>query len=155
ESRMPVIVEYMDRLVAENTKRLVSKPANDPLIVRTYETNREVTDGEFRTGLVSVLSEDGKVVTNPDRNTVIVYDHQSQFKSISTFSAAIDAEPQQVMLTSKLCEITLDDYIGYGLQIFTDHGAQNLDNGRFTGNSFGTSASTVGQLFGAPSGFGP
>jgi general secretion pathway protein D len=114
-----------------------------------------VTDPEFRAGLSSILSADGKAVTNADRNSIIIYDHQSQFKNIDEFFRMIDAEPQQVLLTSKLCEVTLDNYIGYGLQIFTEHGAQNLDNGRFSGNSKGTSAKTVGNMFGQQTGFGP
>ncbi|CAG0928123.1 partial Type IV pilus biogenesis and competence protein PilQ, partial [Planctomycetaceae bacterium] len=155
ESRMEAITQFMESLKAENTARLQKTPLNDPLVVRTYETNRDVTDAEFRAGLASILSADGKVVTNADRNSVIVYDHQSQFKNIDAFFAAIDAEAQQVLLTSKLCEVTLDNYIGYGLQIFTEHGAQNLNNGRFSGDSFGTSAQTVGNMFGQTTGFGP
>ncbi|MCC6150336.1 MAG: hypothetical protein IT461_08820 [Planctomycetes bacterium] len=157
EARMVAIVSFMETLQQQNQARLEKKPLdqNNPLTVRTYESNRDVTDPEFKNSLQSVLSENGKVVVNPDRNSVIIYDRLSQFKSIDRFFAAFDAEPQQVLLTSKLCEITLDDYIGYGLQIFTEHGAQNLNNGRFTGSSFGTASRTVGNMFGQTTGFGP
>lgn len=157
ESRMEAIVSFMERLQEANAARLARVPLDkdNPLTVRTYETNRDVTDPSFKESLQSVLSEHGKVVINADRNSVIVYDRLIQFKAIDRFFAAFDAEPQQVMLTCKLCEVTLDDYIGYGLQIFTEHGAQNLNNGRFTGSSVGTATRTVGNMFGQTTGFGP
>jgi general secretion pathway protein D len=154
-SRITEIDKFMKDVSERNEIRLKTTPAEDPFMVKSYNTSRDVTNAEFRLGLNSILSGDGKVVTNPDQNTVVVYDRASRFRNIDMFFAMIDTEPQQVLLTSKLVEITLDNYMGYGLQWFTDHGAQNLNDGRFTGSSFGTSASTVGQLYGAPSGFGP
>ncbi len=159
ESRMKEqVIPYMQKLEALVAERNKTTPnlANDPMMVKAYTTLRDVTNAEFKTGLTSILTPtDGKVVVNEDRNTVVVYDHASKFKDIDLFFAAIDSEPEQVMLQSKMVEVTLDEYIGYGLQIFTEHGAQNLNNGRFTGTSVGTSASTVGNMFGAPAGFGP
>lgn len=157
KSRMTAIRSFMNQLKETNEARLSRTPLtiDNPLIVRTYETNRDVMDPEFRTNVQSILSADGKVVINGDRNSVIVYDRRSQFKAIDQFFSAVDAEPQQVILTSKLCEVTLDDYIGYGLQIFTEHGAQNLNNGRFTGSSVGSASRTVGNMFGQTTGFGP
>ncbi|HRJ78666.1 MAG TPA: hypothetical protein PLF37_09140 [Planctomycetota bacterium] len=149
------IIPFLDELKSRYDQRLRDQPIDDPMQVKSYTTLRDVTDNEFKLGLNSILSADGKVVTNADRNTVVVYDRRSKFKDIDLFFSAIDTEPEQVLLTAKLVEVTLDNYIGYGLQIFTEHGAQNLDNGRITGSSRGTSAQTVGNMFGAPTGFGP
>ncbi|MCA8918392.1 MAG: type II and III secretion system protein, partial [Planctomycetes bacterium] len=74
--------------------------------------------------------------------------------NIDRIMAALDAQPEQVLITAKLIEVSLDEYMGYGLELFTSHSADNLNNGRFTGSSQ-DSSNTVGGLFGQPTGFDP
>jgi type II secretory pathway component GspD/PulD (secretin) len=157
ESFMARISEYMDELqrqaniLLEEEERL----GDDPLVVREYRFIRDVADTDLITSLREAVSDDGQVIRNVDRNSLIVWERRSEIGRIDEVVKSLDMSPDQVLITSKLIEVTLDDYMGYGLQVFTDHSASNLNDGRFTGSSQNTSQGNVGGLFGAPTGFDP
>ncbi|MCC6572647.1 MAG: hypothetical protein IT462_02545 [Planctomycetes bacterium] len=148
------VVQYMNKIVELN-KAQADKQVVDPMVVKSYVTKREVSDPAFATQLQSVLSTEGRVVVNPDRNSIVIFERQSRMADVDAFIRSIDTTPEQVQITSQLVEVTLDKYMGYGLQWFTDHGASNLNNGRFTGSSLDTTSETAGGMFGQPTGFGP
>lgn len=150
-----VIAAFLDPLVTmfdEQAKRKLSEVDN--LVVREYRLTRNASDTAMLGQIQNVLSENGRVIANPDRNSLIVYEVESRITDIDTIMLAMDTAPEQVLITAKLIEVGLDDYMGYGLELFTSHSADNLNDGRFTGSSQDTQ-NTVGGLFGQPTGFDP
>ncbi|MCC7510542.1 MAG: type II secretion system protein GspD [Planctomycetes bacterium] len=157
------VSEFLDPLVPLSVAKAEedAKKAFDPIVVREYRVMREVSTGTSTTGatqlhaqLQPLMSEDGRVVPNPDRNSIIIWERQSRMPMIDALMASLDTAPEQVLITSKLIEVTLDEYLGYGLELFTSHGAASLNDGIFTGGSQDTS-NTVGGMFGQPTGFDP
>lgn len=154
--RMSVISAFMDRvqqLSEEAAAKALLNP--DPMVVKSYTTKRDVTDTVFQQQLREILSQEGRVVVNADRNTIVVFEHQSRMSNVDTFITNVDTVPEQVQISGQLVEVTLDKYMGWGLQWFTEHGAQNLNDGRFTGSAFDSATESVGGMFGQPTGFGP
>jgi type II secretory pathway component GspD/PulD (secretin) len=150
-----VVAAFLDPLVKLlNEKAAVEADKVDNLIVREYRLIRNAGDATILGQIREVLSDNGRVVSNPDRNSLIVYEVESRIKDIDTIMLAMDTAPEQVLITAKLVEVSLDDYMGYGLELFTSHSADNLNDGRFTGSSQDQSG-TVGGLFGQPTGFDP
>ncbi len=150
-----VIAAFLDPLVTmfdEQAKRKLSEVDN--LVVREYRLTRNASDTAMLGQIQNVLSENGRVIANPDRNSLIVYETESRITDIDTIMLAMDTAPEQVLITAKLIEVGLDEYMGYGLELFTSHSADNLNDGRFTGSSQDT-RNTVGGLFGQPTGFDP
>lgn len=150
-----VIAAFLDPLVTmfdEQAKRKLSEVDN--LVVREYRLTRNASDTAMLGQIQNVLSENGRVIANPDRNSLIVYETESRITDIDTIMLAMDTAPEQVLITAKLIEVGLDEYMGYGLELFTSHSADNLNDGRFTGSSQ-DSSNTVGGLFGQPTGFDP
>ncbi|MCA8911142.1 MAG: hypothetical protein KDB82_05535 [Planctomycetes bacterium] len=149
------ISKFLDQL-ATNMEAYLSNTTQqaDNLVVREYRMTRDANDNNMVTQVQALLSEDGRLVSNPDRNSILIYEHESRIKDIDRLMAALDAQPDQVLITAKLVEVSLDTYMGYGLELFTSHSADNLNNGRFTGGSQDTT-NTVGGLFGQPTGFDP
>lgn len=130
---------------------------NPDFVVREYRVMRDI--GEEGTQIVGqladVLSDNGRIIPNPDRNSLVVYERKDNIANIDEIMMMLDTAPEQVLITAKLVEVTLDDYIGYGLELFTSHSADNLNDGRFTGSSQDTGQGNVGGLFGQPTGFDP
>ncbi|MCA8919784.1 MAG: hypothetical protein KDB32_11950, partial [Planctomycetes bacterium] len=147
---------YLDSLQKKMEVYLSSSETGaDNLVVREFRMIREANEGTLLSSLAAVLSEDGRIINNPDRNSLVVYERESRMKDIVRIMAALDAQPEQVLITAKLIEVSLDEYMGYGLELFTSHSADNLNNGRFTGSSQDTASGTAGGLFGQPTGFDP
>ncbi|MBZ0135798.1 MAG: hypothetical protein K8I27_05455 [Planctomycetes bacterium] len=156
KERMTLLSSFMDALVQRNLELKAEAIANaDDLVVREYRLVRDASPAEFVTSIQGILSENGRVIPNPDRNSLVVYELESRMDRIDDIMAAMDTAPEQVLITAKLIEVTLDEYMGYGLEIFTSHSADNLNDGRFTGNSFDSAQGTAGGLFGQPTGFDP
>lgn len=156
EKRMELVSTFMDSVQARSLEMAEEARANeDVYIVREYRLIRDTSPTEFITAIQQLVSENGRVVANPDRNSVVVYELESRIEAIDDIMAAMDTAPEQVLITAKLIEVTLDEYMGYGLEIFTNHSADNLNDGRFTGGSFDTAQGTTGGLFGQPTGFDP
>lgn len=152
---IPHVEKFMNKLMAGyelNEAALLD--AEDPMVTREYRINRDVTDAQIITGLAGIVSEDGRTAVNPERNSVIVYDHESNITALDRFFESYDAEPQQVLITAKLVEVLLDEYIGYGLQLFTQQPADSLGSGTLSASSQ-DGTSTVQGMFGQPTGFDP
>src|SRR5690606_30048929 len=117
-------------------------------------TVRDVADDALVDQIREIVGESGKVIPNPERNTIIISAPRSRLPMLDELMRTMDTLPQQVMITSQLVEVTLDEYIGYGLEIFSDNPATNLSDGRFvvSGQDGG---GTVGGLYGQPTGFDP
>ncbi len=149
---MERISAYMDA-VAERAV-LVAEQTADPMVIREYPTVRDVADQALVDQIREVVGEAGKVIPNPERNTIIISAPRSRLPMLDELMRTMDTLPQQVMITSQLVEVTLDEYIGYGLEIFSDNPATNLNDGRFvvSGQDGG---GTVGGLYGQPTGFDP
>jgi type II secretory pathway component GspD/PulD (secretin) len=154
---MARIADYLDELASRAVilQEQSEREADDPLVVREYRLVRDVAQGTLLSSLQEAVSEDGQVIRNEDRNSLIVWERRSHIGRIDEIIKSLDMSPDQVLITSKLIEVTLDDYIGYGLEVFTSHSASNLNDGRFTGSSQDTGSGAVGGLFGAPTGFDP
>lgn len=156
KTRMELVKQFMDTLVDRTNQLAADAIANqDDYLVREYRLIRDTSPTEFVTAIQQLMSANGRVVANPDRNSIVVYELESRLQAIDDVMAAMDTAPEQVLITAKLIEVTLDEYMGYGLEIFTSHSADNLNNGRFTGGSQDTGAGTVGGMFGQPTGFDP
>ncbi|MCG3183145.1 MAG: hypothetical protein ICCCNLDF_01229 [Planctomycetes bacterium] len=153
---LDVIAAFLDPLVTMfNERAAVEAGKVDNLVVREYRLTRDAAEPTLLTQIQDVMSENGKVVANPDRNSLIVYELESRIANIDAIMLAMDTAPEQVLITAKLVEVSLDDYMGYGLELFTSHSADNLNDGRFTGSSQDSTSGTAGGLFGQPTGFDP
>lgn len=156
EDNLAVVASFLDPLVKMFNEKAASDAAKmDDLVVREYRLTRDASDAQILTQVRNLMSENGKVVSNPDRNSLIVYELESRIANIDAIMMAMDTAPEQVLITAKLVEVSLDDYMGYGLELFTSHSADNLNDGRFTGSSQDSGSGTVGGLFGQPTGFDP
>jgi type II secretory pathway component GspD/PulD (secretin) len=156
EDRLNQFSEFLDPL-ATKSQALVdaSTAAVDPLMVREFRLTRDAGAAPLIASVTGALSEDGRVISNPDRNSLIIYERASRMDDLVQIMASIDMAPEQVLITAKLVEVSLDEYMGYGLELFTSHSADNLNDGRFTGDTRDTLGGTVGGLFGQPTGFDP
>jgi type II secretory pathway component GspD/PulD (secretin) len=154
---MPHIEKYMTKLGGIYDAHLAKLEADaDNMMTREYRINRDVTDPTILAGVTSMLSDGGVANVNPERNSVIVRDLESSLEGLDRYFKSFDAKPQQVLITAKLVEVLLDDYIGYGLQMFTQHEADSWENGTFAASSQDSANSnTVQGLFGQPTGFDP
>lgn len=156
EDNIAIVAAFLDPLVRMFTEKAASDAAKlDNLVVREYRLTRDASDAQILTQIRDLMSDNGKVVSNPDRNSLIVYELESRIANIDAIMLAMDTAPEQVLITAKLIEVSLDDYMGYGLELFTSHSADNLNDGRFTGSSQDAGSNTVGGLFGQPTGFDP
>lgn len=156
EGNFQAIKLYLDALAVQMADFIASSAVDmDEMVVREYRMTRDASDNAFITSITAVLSDDGHLVANPDRNSIVVYERESLIKNIDRIMVALDAQPEQVLITAKLIEVSLDEYMGYGLELFTSHSADNLNNGRFTGSTQDTAQGTAGGLFGQPTGFDP
>ncbi|MDC1142820.1 hypothetical protein OAU50_06985 [Planctomycetota bacterium] len=154
---LPHVERFMSKMVASYEMHMAAlEDDEDPMGNREYRMNRDVTNADVLTGISGLISEEGTSVVNAGRNSIIVYDHESNLLALDKFFRNYDAEPQQVLITAKLVEVLLDDYIGYGLQIFSQHEADGWENGTVAGSSQDSASSnTVQGLFGQPTGFDP
>jgi type II secretory pathway component GspD/PulD (secretin) len=156
EKKLEDFRKFLDPLEVKSMElAAASAELADDLVVRTFSLHRDVTQQTLLTSLQATLSADGRIVANADDNSIIIYERESRMANIETIMASLDMEPEQVLLTAKLIEVGLDEYMGYGLELFTSHSADNLNDGRFTGSSQDTASGTVGGLFGQPTGFDP
>ncbi|MCB9894773.1 MAG: type II secretion system protein GspD [Planctomycetes bacterium] len=147
--------KFLDPLIGMTAEISKDAQKQDPLVVNEYRMTRDASQQELITALKEVLSENGRIISNPDRNSIVVYELESRMPRITQIMRLLDTAPEQVLITAKLIEVTLDDYMGYGLELFTSHSADNLNDGRFAGGSQDTGSGTVGGLFGQPTGFDP
>lgn len=157
EKNMANIASYMDKVTSLTEAKVLedAAKADDPLVVREFATLRDVNDATVAAGLAGLLSPDGRAVGNPDRGTMVIYDRRSRMPNIEKYMMFANTEPEQVMITGKLIEVSLDEYMGYGLQMFTSHTLESLDNGVLSVDGRDSAAGTVGGLFGQPTGFEP
>lgn len=153
---LSVVAAFLDPLATMFQDLASAEAANvDNLVVREYRLTRDASNPDVINQVRNVMSQNGRVIANPDRNSLIVYELESRIANIDAIMMAMDTAPEQVLITAKLVEVSLDDYMGYGLELFTSHSADNLNDGRFTGSSQDAGSNTVGGLFGQPTGFDP
>jgi type II secretory pathway component GspD/PulD (secretin) len=156
EEKIEQVSEFLDPLAIKAQELVDASTALvDPLEVLEFRLTRDASQAPLVASITNALSPEGRVLANPDRNSLIVYEHASRMKDVIEIMKSIDMAPEQVLITAKLVEVTLDEYMGYGLELFTSHSADNLNDGRFTGSSQDTIGGTVGGLFGQPTGFDP
>lgn len=153
---MERIRAFMDPLELQvaQVAAATAEAANDPIEVHEFPTMRDAADQNLISQVQDVIGETGKIIPNPDRNTLLIWAPRSKIPLLETLMQKLDTLPQQVMINSQLIEVTLDEYMGYGLEIFSDNPATNLNDGRFTVSGQDTQ-NTVGGLFGQPTGFDP
>jgi type II secretory pathway component GspD/PulD (secretin) len=154
---MERVREFLDPLATISAARAEQEAAKafDPMEHRVFNVSRDVNEAGLVTQIQETLSEDGRVIPNADRNTLIVHERRSRMPFIDKLMANLDTAPEQVLISAKLVEVTLDEYIGYGLEMFTTQPARNLADGTFTASSFDSPSGNVGGLFGQPTGFDP
>lgn len=148
---------YMDTVVERSEALAVKAEADaegDKMAVREYRLIRNTTDPAVAAAVTGILSDEGRILLNPDRNSIVVYERESRLKDLDQLMASMDMAPEQVLITAKLVEVTLDEYMGYGLELFTNQSASSLNDGRFTASSQ-DGAGRAGGLFGQPTGFDP
>ena len=156
KNRLELLVQFVEEVKTRSIEREAQALASaDELVVREYRLIRDTNVPDFLSAVQALVSSEGRVISNPDRNSLVVYELESRIEAIDEIMAAMDTAPEQVLITAKLLEVTIDEYMGYGLELFTSHSADNLNDGRFTGGSFDTGTGTVGGLFGQPTGFDP
>lgn len=168
EENLNRVAAFLDPLapLAEAAAKKAEEDAFDPIVVTEYRLMRDVipiTGGgggaaaanNLITQIQPILSESGRVMVNGDRNSVIIWERRSRMEDINRLMAVIDTAAEQVLIQAKLVEVTLDDYLGYGLELFTSNPATSLNNGVFTGSSQDTASGNVGGMFGQPTGFDP
>lgn len=129
--------------------------AGEAIVVREYRITRNASEPAIQAALQGVMTDRGRVVVNQDRNSLIVWETKANMALVDELMKSMDTAPEQVLITAKLIEVTLDSYMGYGLELFTSQPADNLNDGVFTGSSEDSTSGTVGGLFGQPTGFDP
>lgn len=154
---MERVRSFLDPLAEISTVRAekAAEAAFDPIEVRVFNVMRDVGDPALTTQVQAALSNDGRVIPNPDRNSLVVYERRSRLPLVDKLMASLDTAPEQVLITSKLVEVTLDEYMGYGLEMFTNQPARNLKNGVITASSQDSASGAVGGLSGQPTGIDP
>jgi general secretion pathway protein D len=145
---------FLDPLAAQAGMLAASNADADPIEVHEFSTMRDASDKELVNQVQQMIGDAGKIIPNPDRNTLLIWAPRSKMPLLRSLMEKLDTQPQQVMINSQLIEVTLDEYMGYGLEIFSDNPATNLNDGRFTVSGQDTQ-NTVGGLFGQPTGFDP
>lgn len=149
---------FLDRVGALSLERqrLAAEAADDPFVVEEIQLVRDVGDAAVTAGLTAIVSTDGRVTTNPESNSVVVYERRSRIAAMRKFIAGMDTMPQQVLIAARLVEVSLESYMGYGLQLFSSQPVDSWKDGIASGSSRDSaSGGTVGGLFGNPTGFSP
>jgi len=148
---------FVDRVGALSLERdrMALDAANDPFIVEEISMVRDVGDATVNAAISTFLSAEGRVTVNPETNSVVVYERRSRMENLRKFIEKSDTMPQQVLITARLVEVSLDSYVGYGLQLFSSQPVDSWKDGVATGSSQDSSQGTVGGLFGNPTGFSP
>lgn len=141
--------------LALERERLASEIADDPMVVLEIPLVRDTGDQALQTTLAQILTADGRVSLNPETNSVVVMERRSRMDSIKKFIAGLDTMPQQVLISARLVEVSLESYMGYGLQLFSSQPVDSWKDGVATGSSRDTTQGTAGGLFGNPTGFTP
>jgi type II secretory pathway component GspD/PulD (secretin) len=156
EAKLEEFHKFLDPLAVKSAELTAASVAGeDKLTVMEFRLTRDASQQALLTSIQAALSDDGSIMSNPDRNSLIIYERASRMADIVQIMNSLDMQPEQVLITAKLVEVSLDEYMGYGLELFTSHSADNLNDGRFTGGSQDTAGGTVGGLFGQPTGFDP
>lgn len=157
EDVMEHVSYFLDnvKVNADEKARLAGVKADDPLVARPFAIIRDVADPTVLTTVQSMLSPEGKVNINTDTNTLVVTERQSRMAQLEEVIGLLDAKAQQVYLSARLVEVSLESYMGYGLQLFSSQPVDSWKDGVITGDSRDTASGTVGGLFGNPTGFSP
>lgn len=148
---------YLSRAgaIAMEKQRAADALANDPLVIRPITITRDVGDQALQAAVTAVLSKDGKASYNPESNTVVVVERQSLMPMIEQLVRGLDGMPQQVLITARLAEVSLENYLGYGLQLFSSQPVDSWKDGIITGSSQNIGNATAGGISGVPTGFAP
>jgi type II secretory pathway component GspD/PulD (secretin) len=157
EENLARIGSFLDVVSLRSAERsqLLALEADDPMEAKEYRIIRDVSTPQIQQQIQSLLSEEGRAIPNPDQNSVIVYERRSRLAALDRLMSSLDTAPEQVSIMAKLIEVTLDDYVGYGLEVFTNNRADSLNRGMTTASSFDTATGTTGGMFGQPTGFNP
>lgn len=154
KNRVAAFINMVEAKLPEVQAAAQADKAKEVIVVREYRITRNAADTQILNALQGVMSDVGRVISNVDRNSLIVWERASNIDNVDQLMKSMDTAPEQVLITAKLIEVTLDSYMGYGLELFTSQPADNLNDGVFTGSSEDTT-NTVGGLFGQPTGFDP
>ncbi|MBX3473642.1 MAG: hypothetical protein KF754_04605 [Planctomycetes bacterium] len=142
--------------LAVERKRLADEAADDPMMVVEISLVRDANAEGLQAAMSQVLTADGRISTNPETNSVIIYERRSRMDALKKFVAGLDTMPQQVLISARLVEVSLESYIGYGLQLFSSQPVDSWKDGVVTGSSRDdATGGTVQGLFGNPTGFSP
>ena len=166
QDRIDAVDEFMQKispLYAEKFAR-EAEEADDPIVVRRYLVTHDVLQGEYESSLKQILSDQGRLLVNEDDNSIVVWEQRSNMENVDLFIRHMDSTPGQVRIESKIIEVSLDEYIGYGLQILSAYSSTQFRvtgspaDGRpanYGGGSQDATSGTVGGMFGQPTGFDP
>lgn len=148
---------FLDKVGAEalEVKRVADALADDPMVVQQYSIVRDAADQALLSTLATLLSTEGRVSLNPETNSIVVLEHQSRMANLTKFITGLDTMPQQVLIQARLVEVSVDSYMGYGLQLFSSQPVDNWKDGVLAGDSRDSTQGSVGGLFGNPTGFDP
>ncbi|MCD4657361.1 MAG: hypothetical protein K8S87_07430 [Planctomycetes bacterium] len=120
----------------------VEIPLAEKIDTRVYTLARPVED--FAKDLETFLTEKGKIVTNPEKNFLIIKDRVTNFILLERFIQELDAEPQQVYIEATFMEIKLDNDFKFGLD--STAGATEGTTNFNAASSGGTSGFSFGVL---------
>ena len=139
------------KMVAEYIKEIklsqggdIDVPLAEKIETRVYTLARPVTD--ISKDLKPFLSKTGKIVTNPEKNYIIITDLYPNFITLERFILELDAEPQQVYIEATFMELKLDNDFKFG---FDSSWNQTIGSSDWSyGSSGGSSGFSLGVLQG-------
>ena len=74
-------------------------------------------------------TEPMKIIADKNTNSIIVKALPSDYLSIKTIIATLDATPQQVLIEAVIAEVTLSDALAYGVEYFYRHKGRTIVRG--------------------------
>lgn len=112
-------VQGFGYVATDNMIRVVPKEdifeVRERLVSRVYRiTYADVA--EVEKALRSFLSEQGSISSNPGTSNIIVTDMESKIKAIDSFIEEIDRVTPQIMVESRIYDITSQDKLDIGVQ---------------------------------------
>lgn len=94
--------------------RLQERVTLDPLLTQTYRINY-VPVGELAVSLEGLISERGRISTNPSTNTLIVTDVETVLGNIATILDQLDVRTPQVSIQAKIIFVNRTDVEELGI----------------------------------------
>ncbi|MHC4321871.1 MAG: type II secretion system secretin GspD, partial [Planctomycetota bacterium] len=124
-----------------------------PILTEMFKEKITPSEKGLKAGSEPMRTEPMRIIADKNTNSIIIKALPSDYLSIKTIIAALDATPQQVLIEAIIAEVTLQDNLARGVEVFFRYGGPSASgNPKGAVGSLLPSAVTSGETTNALAG---